>query len=233
MNAAQPVRFANSISACVQSRTCETLPANDSTSGSHIVWIESTTSTSGDVALERVEHRAQVRLGKDEQRRRSRRRAARAASSARPTPRRRRKPRARRVARQRRRRAAAAASTCPRRAARRAARGCPARCRRRAARRTRAMPVRRRAIRASSIAESGSGPLGAQRRAARALRRPWPAWRPARPRTCSTPRTRAAPEPARRLEPAGRTVMDRLGLRHPAIFAQRSATCLAFRILPW
>ena len=46
-NVAQPVRFANSISTCVQSRICETLPANDSTSGSHIVWIESTTSISG------------------------------------------------------------------------------------------------------------------------------------------------------------------------------------------
>ncbi len=46
-NTAQPVRLANSISTWVQSRTCETLPANDSTSGSHMVWIESTTSTSG------------------------------------------------------------------------------------------------------------------------------------------------------------------------------------------
>ena len=35
------------MSTCVQSRTCDTLPANDSTSGSHIVWMESMTRISG------------------------------------------------------------------------------------------------------------------------------------------------------------------------------------------
>ncbi len=43
---------------------------------------------------------------------------------------------------------------------------------------------------------------------------------------------RAAAEPARRLEPAPRAEVDRLGLRHGAIVARRCARCLAVRSPP-
>ena len=63
MNVAQPVRFENSTSACVQSRTCPRLPAYDSDDGQPHRLDRVDDQRARRLRFEPVEHRAQVRLG--------------------------------------------------------------------------------------------------------------------------------------------------------------------------
>ena len=115
------------------------------------------------------------------------------------------------------RRSAAAASICPRRAVRRRASGCPGRCRRRARLELVQSGAHARDARVVDVAQRDGAALGAKRSGGGGARRDH-AHRPLVERVPCVA-LRAAPEPARRFEPAPRAEVDRTRFCHvPHLF---------------